>query len=432
MRVYIGNMEIAGYYVNLKRGLDKLDVDCDLITFAHHTFRFDNSPAPFFLVRLLQHVSLWHLDCPAEKRVRKLLFKGFWILLREIFRPFIFIWAMCHYDVFIFRSTSNLLWFFDLPIMKLFGKRSIYVFHGSDSRPLYINAAIMDIDPEKRVWRFILITYIQKMIMKIINRHASVIVNAPSTGQFHERSFVNVLILGLPFEFDAELQATGTAARNDGRVRILHSPSRPYAKGTFEIRKMIERLEKKYAIDYVEIIDVPFATVMAEMQQCDLVIDALYSDAPTSGIATEAAFFEKPTMNGGYYAEFAAVDSPPECLPPMVYSHPDRFEADLEELIASPDKRAQIGRDAKRFMTECWTPELVASRYLRVVEDDIPDSWWIDPYKIEHFCGFGMSDANKQRFLKCYIDSGGIRALCLNDKPALRDRIIAFAANGSG
>ena len=92
------------------------------------------------------------------------------------------------------------------------------------------------------------------------------------------------------------------AVLNEQRlIRILHSPSSPEVKGTYLIRQAINALKAKgYPIDYVEIMGKPNTVVIAELEKCDFIVDQLYSDTPMSGFATEAAFFGKTAVVGGY------------------------------------------------------------------------------------------------------------------------------------
>ena len=56
--------------------------------------------------------------------------------------------------------------------------------------------------------------------------------------------------------------------------------------------------------------------ILAELARCDFVIDQLYSDYPLPGLATEAAWFGKPTVVGGY-AQYAI--RPARLLVPHLY-----------------------------------------------------------------------------------------------------------------
>lgn len=63
------------------------------------------------------------------------------------------------------------------------------------------------------------------------------------------------------------------------------------------------------------------ATVLQELQQCDFVIDELYSDVPLAMLATEAAIFGKPVIVGGYYSNNFSPENPDSQIPPPSMSN---------------------------------------------------------------------------------------------------------------
>ena len=426
MRVYLGNREIAGYYTNLKKGLEQCGVTCDVVSFMEHPFEYGGEAAPCVPVRLLQWIGRGYLNAPGSG-IRRYLCLALWLLMRELLRPFIFIWAAQRYDVFIFRSTSNLLWFFDLPLLKLMKKRVIYVFHGSDSRPLYMNGVFMLKATLLRIPVFVAVTWIQKFLIDIINRYADVVLCGPSMGQFNTQPFVSCFAVGMPYEHQSREHEADAGRTNPNALRVLHSPSRPVAKGTYEIRTVIDRLKQRgYEIDFIEITGQPNEIVLRELAQCDFVIDSLYCDTPINGFATEAAFAGKPTVIGGYYADYIVDDIPESLRPPTVYCHPDKFEAEVERLISDAAWRLDRGRVIEEYVCENWTAEKVAGRYLQLIRDEIPVDWYFDPQNIKSFHGFGLSKTNLKKFLRQFLRIGGRRSLRLEDKPQLRDRIVEF------
>ncbi len=417
MRVFIGLTEIAGYYSNLKKGFDDLGVECNFISLEEHPFQYERGDGLDEHTPIKKLIRRYHLN--RENRLYALMIK----LL-------IFLWALVGHDVFIFGFGSSFSFnFYDLPLLKLFGKKIIFIFNGSDSRPPYINggfwAAGMSTDSCIRV------TAEQKERIRKIDKYADILINYPPQAYFHERPFVLGLAVGFPFKYGSP-GSDELRPREDGRIRILHAPSHPVAKGSDTIRKMIENLRKKgYPLDFIEITNVPHRKVIEEIRRCDFIVDQLYSDTPLPGFATEASYFGKPAVLGGYYHETLHEDVPPEHIPPGLYCHPDAMEETVEKLIVDEEYRREMGRKAKEYVRENLAPAKVAARYLRLIRGDVPESWYYDPQNISYLHGCGLSESHAREVLREVIAAGGPEALQLSDKPGLLQKFTEFA-DGEG
>lgn len=425
MRIFIGVSEIAGFYTNLQKGFREIGVDSDFVCLSGHPFQYGPGKRSRFVIGWLEALGQRMTSTPRGQRMRRLAWTLAWLLLRELTRGPVFVWALCRYDVFMFRSIGNLLWFLDLPIMKLLGKRIIYVFHGSDARPYYLNGAYHLDGPPPNMNKCILTTRIQKAFMSIINRYADVIICAPSVSHFQQRPIVSSLALGLPFEAPTNSDADG---RQDGRLRVVHAPSRLQAKGTPKIRAAVNAaIAAGHDIDYVEIIGQPNAVVLQELQRCDFVIDELYSDSPMPGLVAEAAYFGKPSIICGYYADSIHKDVPAEAVPPTCYVNPDRFDEIFQRMLSDVDYRTRQGERSRAFLTDYWAPAKVAARCKRVIDGDIPADWMYDPMQLRYVHGFGFTEHKLRNFLRQYNARGGRRALHLQDKPELEQAVMTLA-----
>ncbi|MCD6578929.1 hypothetical protein J7L48_05595 [bacterium] len=338
--------------------------------------------------------------------------------------------AILKYDVFIFGFTTSFFNFIDLPILKFLNKKIIYVFHGSDSRPPYINGAVMTKNRKNDISECLLLTKKRRKIIRTIDKYADIIIDHPPMGLFHERPFVLVLSIGIPYN-SPENPITGLGDNPD-TVCILHSPSHLEAKGTHIIRDTISNLKSKgYNIEFVEIMGKPNSVVLEEVARCDFVVDQLYSDTPLAGFATEAAFFGKPAVVGGYYAEYIYDDYSEDDIPPSYYCHPDDIEKAIEKMITDKEFRLGLGKKASDFVKTQWHPAKVAERYLRIILDDIPEEWLYDPQRISYIYGAGISKERAKQLVKALIEKYGKEVLQLNDKPELEKKFIEFSQNHS-
>ncbi len=138
MRFFIGLREIAGCFNNLKRGFDENGVECAFLNLGGDLHNFSSSKNPRW-VKVLNYIG----SKIGSKFTKNFLLRFIWLaVFQNIFSLFAFFIALFKYDVFIMGSNSTFFFFLELPILKLCKKKVIYVFLGTDSRPLYLNGYV--------------------------------------------------------------------------------------------------------------------------------------------------------------------------------------------------------------------------------------------------------------------------------------------------
>jgi glycosyltransferase involved in cell wall biosynthesis len=419
MRIFIGLAEIAGYYGNLKLGFEELGISTTFVDLEGHPYRYGGDEPSHPLIRLAVFASLKRKSIPRSNVPMKVI----WVTLAEFTRTILFIWAAFTHDVFIFVANTSFLYCYDFPMLRRLGKCIICTFHGSDARPPYIDGAVMGDDRGVTVEQGIRLTHKKKRLLEKIDRYADNIISHPYHAHFHERPFLHTTLIGFPYH-----RPDRQSDSIEGLVRILHSPSHPLSKGTPQIREAIEHLKAGgLALEYVEITGRPNHEVLAELVRCDFVIDQLYSDLLLSGFATEAAFFGKPAIVGGYGLETARRDYPGGNPPPSHVCRPEEIECAIEKLVGDRAYRLQLGEDARRFVRTEWTPAKVAERYLRIIRGDIPAEWVCSPQDVIYLHGYGFPEQRVRKLVGEFIRIGGKAALQLRDKPALERRFMEFS-----
>ena len=120
---------------------------------------------------------------------------------------------------------------------------------------------------------------------------------APLNSHFLTRKMVNSMALGLPFS-DAPKKCLKKEPKylkensNFQGLRVLHAPSHPYVKGTYEIKRVISSLQDAgHPIKLILLNGLPNSKVLQELEKCDFVVDQIYSDGPLGGLGVEAAWF---------------------------------------------------------------------------------------------------------------------------------------------
>jgi len=419
-KVFIGLTEIAGYCGNLKRGFHSIGIECTFINLSSHPFQYGGDDEPNILVKMCRW-SLKHV-----RNYNSKILKAPFFLLVNIVKVAIFVRALHHYNVFIFVFGNSFFNNFDLPIMKLLNKQIIFIYLGSDDRPPYIDGFLKDITP------IMCKTRAQKIKSSIVakEKYASSIIAHPASAHFHVKKCIKGLSIGLPLSAPTHKESPQTEIKTKKSVVILHSPSDPTAKGSNLIRAAIsELIQKGHSIDFVEITGKPHSEVIKELQDCDFVVDQVYSDTPMATFATEAAWFGKPAVVGGYYSKFIENEYAQKDIPPSIFCHPDELSTAIERLIVDEEYRLDLGTKAQKFVRTKWTPEQVAKRYLQVIEGAAPEEFTFDPNQIRYVQGGGMPESQSKEIIRNMIEQYSIESLCLSDKPELEQRFREYAYN---
>lgn len=425
-RIFVGLVEIAGYYRSVAKGLRELGVEVSHVSVFQHPF-YPLPPARGSWVVAFSNWFTLRFHRAGKRRVTRWLRKPFrWFQLRMLL-----VWAVARHDVFIFSSGLTFCDRKELPLLKFLGKKLIFVFNGSDTRPPYLNGAFVA-DPVLPLPGLATLTADIKRNVRQIEQYADACVNHPLSAHFHEKPFVNYLRMGNPAYLDAVAALAGDLAgkenNSDGRVRVVHAPSMPLLKGSAQFRDMIERSRTAGApIDYVELRNRPHHEVLAELARCDFVLDELYSDISLAGFGTEAASFGKPALVGGYGTEALRRAAGGLALPLDTYCHPDEIEQVFERLVNDAAWRRECGERALNFVRDNWQPQLLAERFLRLIKGDVPADWLFAPRDITYLHGWGVAEDRLRHSLAEFIEFGGVGALQLADKPQLEQAIVNFA-----
>ncbi|CAM5778192.1 glycosyltransferase [Ottowia pentelensis] len=430
MRIFIGPTEVAGIGHGLTRGLRHLGFEVDGVFESRHPFSYEAT----------QHTSIiarWW--CATGGLARNLRSSGSALAWPVAAVHLFLAWpvlalALIRYKAFVFLSGNTITnTRFELFLMRLFGKRCIVLFVGSDARPPYINGA----------WAWSDVKTMKRLTQKIRRRvrrfeSAGIIcVNSPGAAHFHRRPIINWFAFGFPSEISDRQVKSGSkqgelseikAACLGSKVRLLHSPSNPQVKGTEKIEQIINSLSSRgLPIEWVKISGLSNSQVLDEIRRCDLVVDQLFSDTPMAGLAIEAAQLGKPALVGGYLARAQNLISGNWRMPPSRFVDPEKFEAALEALVVDTEARRSLGDAALNFVESSWSCEAVAGRAISCLKGEIPDEWWFDPSATTYLQGCGLDETEGRRRVRELVDAYGKNALGLDDKPSLTGAFLDWA-----
>jgi hypothetical protein len=74
-----------------------------------------------------------------------------------------------------------------------------------------------------------------------------------------------------------------------------------------------------------------------------------------------------------------------------------------------------------------WPPKKVAERYIRLIEDDIPNEWLFNPGNIRYLHGACIPEIKAREIIRECIEKAGSGALRLSDKKELEQSFVDFA-----
>lgn len=436
MRIFIGLTEVSGYYARLQRGLLDLGAEAEFFPLQDHRFGYGSS-SHHWVPRFAQWCVKQRIAALDASSLRRL----FWLSLVTLSRAIFLIWALIRFDVFLMGGGSSFFRFHELRLMRLLGRRIVYTFHGTDSRPAWMDGFCQgtsrmsgqhssvafptdsDISVYHRVNEERLDT------VRRIERYANVIINAPPQAQLLTKPYVIGLAVGIPVDAVSLDEPSELRARASV-VRVLHSPSFHIGKGTAEIRAAIQRLQRAgIDLEYTEISNRPHMEVRQAIAACDFVVDQVYSDSPMAGFAAEAALAGKPAVVCGYYSAYHETDLAPYMRPPSLYCHPERLEEAIRTLAVDGAHREELGTQAKEFVEKNWSPRSVASRYLRLASGEpVPSEWMYHPEQNRYFLGMGIDEQSLRKVLQQYLRRFGDSALGIDAAVELKRRVLAFAS----
>lgn len=422
MRIFIGVTEVAGYYTKTADALRNQGHEVSFLNLSPNTFGYSDSAE----AGLAKRVTEWceHL---AARRGAGFLALLIWKGVNLMVGPMLVPWALLKHDFFLFGFGKSLLpWHLDVPLLRLAGKKVLFIFHGSDSRAPYFDFGGVWKAPgiRRTLSETARLTKKRKALVRRIDRYANWVVDNPFAAHFHERAVVSWYAVGMPCT-----KAENIPDEPAGAIRILHAPSAPLVKGSHRIAEAVRKAAAQIpGLQLVTITGRPHAEVLEVIRNCHFVVDQLYSDTPMATFAGEAASCGRPAIVCGYgwsdaWLTFSGL---PEW--PSYVCH----EKDLEEIILrlARDKslRESVAAAGQRLVAD-WSADEVATRICRIFAGDIPREWYFKPSDLPVFySGGGLPEDLVRETVRQMIGDFGVGALQLKDKPGIESMAVAFAA----
>lgn len=367
MRIFIGLREIANIVNKYARGFQEL---------GHSTQTLVLRKNPFYPQSHYNVVVEENLGAPPYSK--GLLFGVTYRIKRQAFLTLEFLRALVRCDIFIFTYASSFLpRYWDYPILKLFGKRIVSVFCGSDirywrayeqefarlhpnldARSLYADVHDHTSDDFSiKIFR-----------VRAAERYSDLILSLPSFGQLQSRPYMRI---NLPIDLS---QLRYEVPEREHPV-VLHAPSRRHLKGTRYVLMAIEKLRAEgipFEFNLVENMDNERLKEM--LTKADIVIDQLYS-LSIATLSLEAMATGNVVLTR-YAPEYSQIS--PEC--PAVNVNTDTLAEKLREVILNINLRRKLAFAGRRYVENHHDHIYIAQQILNWIEpgalteyDFVPD-----------------------------------------------------------
>lgn len=249
--------------------------------------------------------------------------------------------AFFKYDVFHFHFGYSLLPFgLDLPWLPKAGKKVFMEFHGSEIRFTYrrVKPTYYPYDElaaiSKRHRRET--DKILKYVDAVITHDEELKLHIPA-----DRVYIT------PLRVDVCKFVPLYPEGKKERPVIVHAPSNYIIKGSKYVLEAIEKLKKKYDIEFILVENKKQEEAIQLYKKADIIVDQMY--AQTYGVfAVEAMAMGKPVV--GYISDQMRESFPPEL--PIVSATIDSLYEILEMLILDGEKRRKLGMAGRRYAEE--------------------------------------------------------------------------------
>lgn len=277
------------------------------------------------------------------------------LVIRELVMLWTFLNCLFRYDVFHFHCGLTLLpYHLDLPILKLFNKKIIMEYWGSDMiqidmasqytlwtaqelREIYPN--VNDEKQRKKINEMI------KKVNQIVIGSAAHLIYAPGT-KIIEKA---IDLENFPF----------TGPKNKDKPVIVHAPTNRKIKGTSDVLETVEILKKeglKFEFKLVE--GRRHSEALKDLKNADIVIDQLRA-GPFGTLGVESMALGKPVI---CWRHKALEHYYPDC--PVVNASKKTLYKVLKKLIINSNLREELGIKSRKYVEKYHDSRIIAQQFI--------------------------------------------------------------------
>jgi len=290
--------------------------------------------------------------------------------LRQIFKYLYYsLKFFLQHNTFIFMYGESLIPYnLDLPILKLFRKKTVMWFVGSDIRHYESLAAaakkagIKHYMSQERLRRQRKAgPKALKRKLRMIHRvekYVDYILSGPAYSQLLTRKYATIY---------APQDICNIRYNNipNSRPIVVHAPSNSEIKGTPYILEAIEQLKKEgYDFEFYLFKNTSNTEVREMLSKADIAIDQLFAFG--AGMFALEAMAAGCAVLGGNVPEFSGF--PPEL--PTIYTHPDNIYQNLKMLLENPELRRELGEKGRKYVEKYHDHRKIADDIIKLITEN--------------------------------------------------------------
>lgn len=291
------------------------------------------------------------------------------IFKRRLMQLHFFIKNLCKHDAFIFLFGGTLLPYnLDLPFLKLFRKKTIMWFLGSDIRSYDAVEETIKKTGVKYCQSKALIEcpdVVRRKIRRIrkIEKYVDYIITDPSIAHLLKRDYI-----GKDSESGIHMPVDICNIRYNNAPNpkpvVIHAPSNQERKGTAHVLEAVKRLEKEgCSFDFRLCRNMPNTQVREMLSEGDIAVDQLF--AVGAGLFAVEAMAAGCAVLGGNIPELSGILNLP-----IIHTNTTNVYDNLKLLIKNPDLRQELGEKGRRYAERYHDHRKIADDVLRLITTD--------------------------------------------------------------
>ena len=296
-----------------------------------------------------------YVDVHSKSKILKIIFQLYY-LFKFIFK----------YDVFHLNCAKTLLlWNLDLPLLKIFNKKIVMTYVGSDVRISQLE--------NKRNPYFELTTAkkaskkrdgLKIRRMKFQSLFVDKIMVVDDLIYYTERYFPANKISQINIHKALDLKGFTPSYNTNHIPIVLHAPSDLDIKGTSFIEKAIEELkERGVKIQYKRIHKLSHDKALELYRNCDIIIDQVLIGS-FGLLSVEGMALGKPVCV--YLLDEIIEKYHPDI--PLINVNIDNLGQKLEYLINNPKERIAIGKKGRAYVEKNYNIEVVTKQLIKLYQ----------------------------------------------------------------
>jgi len=350
LRIFIGPMEISNIGVILSRAFRERGISVSVVSTGKHQFR--------------KGVMYDEILCPPDIRRFNYIQKR--ITLIKYWIP-IFLKYFIRNDAFIFLFGNSLFpKNLDLPLYRLFGKKTIMWFLGSDikdyeKRRIELEGMGVKYIPNNKANESENAKKNKRRMIKKVEKYVDHLITGPSIAQLLTRSYYGENLsnrIYMPFD----LKSVNYQCSDNPEILIIHAPSNQSVKGTTQILDVISRLrDESYVFEFRLLQNTSSIKVRQALTEADIAIDQLFAYGP--GMFALEAMASGCAVLGG---NLPAVSCYPLDLP-ILHTDTDNIYSNLKKLLDNSEYRKKLAEKGRKYVEMYHDSNKIAGKIIKIL-----------------------------------------------------------------